>query len=534
MDQQDTYNNSYRFHADRRNSDERRHKVNPAAWDVLQEESETQPGAFRRIACTLFLRDPEFEGCYVSDNYQPGPRVPAIERNMPNDLWLEYCAKFIATKPEEAKKWLAEQAERCKSYASAEYVSSHAIAPPELNFDRLHMGVIETFRKGYWRTSALKDELPPSDRFSAFAFLTLLPSVRGDRPFFPANGILFKEGMRVLSATLWFLHIGISVSNDVNASYTTGLGEHTPLIAVLQNFINHLHHREGDPFSFSTLWDSNPPHSQWSCLFSVLSDLNRLLHIFNQLINPINGKIPVMRAYEVDRRTGTIMSQELTALLSPYYDKKMRPVDKFSYNERPNILGAIAQWDEEVQRNYADKSRLNPRDLPPVPSFVIDPRGVKPAPPPATQAPYQSGPGRYRQPPPAARDNTPPHASNPNEGKKPAKKARVCLLRYKDSVSSSQKAHGPGNLLEKLDIKPRYPATDVDGNTADGASHICFLFTMDGLHGCTNRRCNYAHLDGADLPEHAVVKFASLTKTINTTSLGKCIEYTPTGFNATR
>jgi hypothetical protein len=47
----------------------------------------------------------------------------------------------------------------------------------------------------------------------------------------------------------------------------------------------------------------------------------------------------------------------------------MRPVDKFSYNERPNILGAIAQWDDEAQRKYANGSRLNPRDLPTVQAF---------------------------------------------------------------------------------------------------------------------------------------------------------------------
>jgi hypothetical protein len=95
------------------------------------------------------------------------------------------------------------------------------------------------------------------------------------------------------------------------------------------------------------------------------------------------------------------------------------------------------------------------------------------------------------QAPPTQRDYTLP-TSNPTQSKKLAKKARICLLPYKDSAPSQQKTHGPGN----------------------GASCICFLFTMEGLLGCTNRRRKYAHLDGEYLPEDPATKLATLTKTL--------------------
>jgi hypothetical protein len=155
-----------------------------------------------------------------------------------------------------------EQAEKEKLYATHKYVSAHAIAPPDVNFDRLHVGVIDTFRKGYWRTSPLNDDLPPSDHFSAFAFLTLLPTVWGDKPFFPANGVSFREGMKIVTAMQWLLYIGISISNEETSIDITGLCDNVPLVAVIRGFIHNLHHREGDPFLFATLWDSNPIHSQ--------------------------------------------------------------------------------------------------------------------------------------------------------------------------------------------------------------------------------------------------------------------------------
>jgi hypothetical protein len=107
----------------------------------------------------------------------------------------------------------------------------------------------------------------------------------------------------------------------------------------------------------------------------------------------------------------------------------MRAVDKFSYNEQPNILGAIAQWDDEAQRSYANASHLNQRDLSTVPAFAIDQNRKMPVPPltySLAKTQYNYGSGRQCQihAPPAQQDNTPP-TSNQTQGKKQAKKACI-------------------------------------------------------------------------------------------------------------
>jgi hypothetical protein len=131
----------YRPPDEQLSSDDCRKRVNPAKWDFLKEEMDLQPGAYRH-PCSC---DPFFTGYYVDRENQTDPRVPAINRCMPNELWHKYCSGFLLPKPDDAKRWLAEQTEREKLYAMHKYVSAHAIALPDVNFDCLHVGVIDTF-----------------------------------------------------------------------------------------------------------------------------------------------------------------------------------------------------------------------------------------------------------------------------------------------------------------------------------------------------------------------------------------------------
>jgi hypothetical protein len=56
---------------------------------------------------------------------------------------------------------------------------------------------------------------------------------------------------------------------------------------------------------------------------------------------------------------------------------------------------------------------------------------------------------------------------------------------------------------------------------------------MEGLAGCKQAHCKFAHIDVSDLPGDSKLKLASLTKALRDTTLGQKIAYTEAGKHAT-
>jgi hypothetical protein len=189
------------------------------------------------------------------------------------------------------------------------------------------------------------------------------------------------------------------------------------------------------------------------------------------------------------------------ALVLPYYSGQDKPVEAFSYKERPNIFDAVAQWKEGTKNRYYNKGRLCYTDLTLVPPFAIaGPPNTRPL------------PDRSNQPPPLAATtraaaqkqsstNTTQAARGTNnayavQGKTTLYKANVCLLCYTEDASDNQQCKGPDNMLVTITPKLMYPAKDLEGNPVPNAKVVYFIYTMEALVGCKQLHCKFANLDG--------------------------------------
>jgi hypothetical protein len=182
----------------------------------------------------------------------------------------------------------------------------------------------------------------------------------------PAKEVLFNNVIWLIKSLTWFLHLGISQPNqDPTAYEASDYTVHTPLINTLCQFTFLLCKQRHEPNSLATLWDSNPPYSQWSCLYNALCDPNQLLHLFQQHALPVYSQPPIVLAQEDHVRPNVM------ALVSPYNSSQDNPVEAFSYKERPNIFGAVAQWEEGTKNHYSNKGRLSSMDLTPAPPFAV-------------------------------------------------------------------------------------------------------------------------------------------------------------------
>jgi hypothetical protein len=228
--------------------------------------------------------------------------------------------------------------------------------------------------------------------------------------------------------------------------------------------------------TLADVWDSNPPCSQWSCMYTVMMDINQLLEYMILLVNPLNGDKPLRLAKGHDPDSPTHRS--LIALVSPHYQPGMEPLDIGGYQERPNLLSAIASWDERTRRYYQDICHIHANNLTPAPAFTIAGGGRKLSLPAALQhAPQcqELQTGHYTSNP---RQNPISGDPAPTQGKTP-NKARTCLLRYQDGVRDNQRTHGPGNLFEPLSEKPKFPAFDAT-RQLDGKSDASAFYLQSG------------------------------------------------------
>jgi hypothetical protein len=72
----------------------------------------------------------------------------------------------------------------------------------------------------------------------------------------------------------------------------------------------------------------------------------------------------------------------------------------------------------------------------------------------------------------------------------------------------------PTIILRELSCTPKLPSKDTQGSPAEGATYICFAFTLVGnsTKGCRfGEKCKFRHLDAAELPPGAyATHFAAL------------------------
>jgi hypothetical protein len=289
----------------------------------------------------VLFRDRQFRGYFLDANDHPYQRVNESECNIPGNLCHEYRANFLWPKPEDAIKWIINYAMRCRSYNQHDNTNLQTIPPTDLSFDNFHPQAIGNFRRGQWCTAWSATDMPPSTSFSAFTFLSLLPGVRGDIPTFPATGITFRDGMCVVGAILWFLNLGVSVANERSHPSLYNMTPATPLLNVLRNFYNRLHAAPNGMRSFADMWDGNVLYSQWPCMYTVLIDINQLEY-FILIANPLHGDSPIFRAAQLINKPNNF--GDFVALVSPYYQDERALTEICSYQERPNILSAIASW----------------------------------------------------------------------------------------------------------------------------------------------------------------------------------------------
>jgi hypothetical protein len=192
--------------------------------------------------------------------------------------------------------------------------------------------------------------------------------------------------MKVVSALIWFLNLGVSVPNNRHAKMSYNMSQHTPVINVLRSFYHRLQMTKSGHCTLAYVWDSNPPHSQWSCMYTVMMDINQLLEYMILLVNPLKGNKPLRLAEEHD--FDSQLHGSVLALVSPYYQPGMEPMDVGGYQDRPNLFSAIASWNERRRRYYQDICQINANNLTAAPVFTI-------------------GGGRRKQPPPATPQHSP-------------------------------------------------------------------------------------------------------------------------------
>jgi hypothetical protein len=102
------------------------------------------------------------------------------------------------------------------------------------------------------------------------------------------------------------------------------------------------HRLQGSPSGHRILadvWDSNPPYSQWSCMNTVMMDINELLEYMILLVSRLNGNTPLRLAKDHDPDSPP--HESVIALVSPYYKPGMEPLDVRGYQECPKLLSAM-------------------------------------------------------------------------------------------------------------------------------------------------------------------------------------------------
>jgi hypothetical protein len=191
--------------------------------------------------------------------------------------------------------------------------------PGHFSFERIPEAYFYHFSQGHWRTYLDRNERPSSQYFHAFAFLNLLPYHNTSELVFPATGVPFRDSVQMMTWIYWFLHLPICKG----ASSDPTILRRTPLLHGIQTLSSLILGNAHSADSYATLWDSNPPSSQFSCLFRLLQDVNQLFDIFHSLVRPLYGSAPFFTAQQHGQHHQ--LGDHQVILLSPVYAKDNSP-----------------------------------------------------------------------------------------------------------------------------------------------------------------------------------------------------------------
>ena len=480
----------------------------PETWNLLR-PVKGQPDSYAFLCMVLFQRDPHFNGVYTNAHGGIGLSVPEQDRNFPAHLSLSFRKEFLAEKEKtQALSWLANQAHAASAYSSGGVRREqmfHSVTP-QLSFDLLPAETLEAFRSGNWRCSFMAHKCAPSKKyFSAFSMLCLLPETNG-QPLIPAEGISFKQGIKVVECLLWLLTLCSHFGKDSESPQMTI--ETTPILRALYRYIQRLRKGEESAYlSVAATWDIEPPFSQQAVAFSVLRDIDDLLDLFIRLVRPPGGRPPL--AIVRENRHGA--SDEVA--ISATFSSQASPLDPDENPDDNTIFASVAAWEKEKQYFVSQSlPRLQPTQLLAAPNFFV--QGGKAALAAATCPSRGAEPEKHvtrntsgrQQGKKKDNDMT---SSNDNENKKQLKASKP-LLRWGDDATKEIRDGGPMLCIKEAGAKPRYPATNESGNHVADAKLVCIQYTMHGVRECAKgKTCRFAHLDGEGTSKD-VAAFSSL------------------------